>query len=134
MKIFIDTNIMFSSILHPGSTPDIAFQKALSFPNICFTSVYCIDELSRKFKQKFPEMEEDLNVFLSFLNIDVQVISESESINELEKLIRDPKDRPVLRAAIECGSEILITGDKDLLESSITYPEIMSAYDFINKK
>lgn len=134
MKIFIDTNIMFSSILHPGSTPDLAFQKALTFPNICFTSRYCIEELNRKFIRKFPKMEDDLNVFLNNLFIDVHIVFESDIVNELEELIRDPKDRPVIRAAIECGSSIIITGDKDLLESGITNPEIISASEFLNRK
>ena len=133
MKIFIDTNIMFSSILHPGSTPDLAFEKALSSPNICFTSRYCIEELNRKFKRKFPEMEEDLNIFFSHLFVNVHIVFESETINELEELIRDPKDRPVLRAALECKADIIISSDKDFLESGITSPMIISASEFIKR-
>jgi predicted nucleic acid-binding protein len=46
--------------------------------------------------------------------------------------IRDIDDRPILRAAIEANSDVLITGDKDLLESGITHPRIVTAAQFIN--
>jgi predicted nucleic acid-binding protein len=49
-----------------------------------------------------------------------------------EELIRDVKDRPILRAAIAANVDIIVTGDKDFLESGLTKPKIMSPADFIN--
>jgi predicted nucleic acid-binding protein len=48
-----------------------------------------------------------------------------------ENLIRDVSDRPILRAAIHAKVDILITGDKDLLESGISNPKIMTAAEFL---
>lgn len=45
MRVFLDTNIIFSAILFPNSIPDKAFQKALSFPNVAITCDYVLEEL-----------------------------------------------------------------------------------------
>ena len=45
--------------------------------------------------------------------------------------IRDVKDRPILRAAIDAGAEILLTGDMDFIESAITHPKMMTAAMFV---
>ena len=37
-------------------------------------------------------------------------------------------DRPILRAA---NADILLTGDKDFLESGLQYPKIVTASDFV---
>ena len=50
---------------------------------------------------------------------------------DTEKLVRDVDDRPILRAAIEAKADILLTGDKDFLESSIEHPAIMTPAEFL---
>ena len=40
-------------------------------------------------------------------------------------------DRPILRAAIYANADILLTGDKDFLESALQYPKIVTASDFV---
>ena len=45
MFVFLDTNILFSAILFPGSTPDKALQKALSYPYKAVTCDYVLEEL-----------------------------------------------------------------------------------------
>ena len=45
--------------------------------------------------------------------------------------IRDEKDRPILRAALDAGADLFLTGDKDFLESSVTDPRIISVSDFL---
>lgn len=50
---------------------------------------------------------------------------------EDENLIRDKKDRPILRAALDAGADLFLTGDKDFLESSVTDPRIISVSDFL---
>lgn len=50
---------------------------------------------------------------------------------EAENLIRDVKDRPILRAALSSNADLFLTGDKDFLESSIEDPRIISVADFL---
>lgn len=47
-----------------------------------------------------------------------------------ESLIRDTADRPILRAAISANADILLTGDKDFLESGIDHPQILTPAQF----
>lgn len=37
-----------------------------------------------------------------------------------EQAVRDPADRPILRAAVKAHADILLTGYKDFLEANIT--------------
>ncbi|MCL2803656.1 MAG: hypothetical protein FWD29_06870 [Micrococcales bacterium] len=43
-----------------------------------------------------------------------------------EVLLRDPKDQPILRAAVAAGADVILTGDKDLLDAELTHPRVMS--------
>ena len=49
-----------------------------------------------------------------------------------ETQIRDVNDRPILRAAIETKADVLLTGDKDFLESGVKKPAIMTPAEFLN--
>lgn len=131
MKIFLDTNILFSAILFPGSIPSMALIKALSYPNTCITCDYVLDELKRTFSKKFPNKIDALNRFYSEFVLCIDIVKVNETIYEEESLIRDDKDHPVLRAAIYSKADILITGDKDFLESNIKKPMILTAREFI---
>ena len=60
-----------------------------------------------------------------------KVVVTPEQIAAAETGIRDPKDRPILRAALNAGADLLLTGDKDFLESSVKDPRIISVHDFL---
>ena len=75
-------------------------------------------------------MERFLAMALSVIEV-VQVPDES---TEEEKSIRDVNDRGIMRAAVVSKVDIILTGDKDFLESGINIPKIMTAADFIAMK
>lgn len=131
MKVLIDTNILISAALNPNGTPFKAYVKAVSFPNNAIICEQNIDELRRIFNRKFPSklfaLEEFLALALTVLDV---VPVPKDEITE-EEQIRDIMDRPILRAAIAAKADILLTGDKDFLESDITNPHIMTAADFL---
>ena len=54
MKVFIDTNVLISASLFPGSIPDRAFAKAVSSPNVAVVCDQNISELKRIYNRKFP--------------------------------------------------------------------------------
>ena len=49
-------------------------------------------------------------------------IDKKQSNIEIEKLIRDAKDQPILNAAIVFDVDIVLTGDKDFLSLEIERP------------
>jgi predicted nucleic acid-binding protein len=53
---------------------------------------------------------------------------------EVEMKIRDISDRLILRAAIAANVDVIITGDKDFLESGVSNPRIMTAAEFVQGK
>ena len=90
--------------------------------------------MKRIFNKKFPQRLESLNKFLSIalLTLELVPIPTDENLSELQ--IRDVNDRPILRAAINAKADILLTGDKDFLESGLENPVIMTPVGFLNMK
>lgn len=132
MRVLIDTNVLISAALNINSVPFQAYVKAASYPNHGLICEQNVDEMKRIFNKKFPNRISSLDKFLStaLLILELVPIPTSENTSELQ--IRDVNDRPILRAAIEAKADILLTGDKDFLESGVENPLIMTPTDFIN--
>ncbi len=131
MRIMIDTNIIISAVLFPNGSTAAALRKALLPPYDPIVCDYIIDELRRKFSEKFPDNIADLDAFLCSALESIEIINTPTKTSESEFFIRDKKDRPILRAAINAGADMLLTGDKDFLESAIQDPRIISVSDFL---
>ena len=132
MRVMIDTNIFISAVLFPNGKASAALMKAFMPPYQPVTCDYVIDELRRKFREKFPNRMTELDAFLYAALSVIDVVHTPEEFNESEKLIRDEKDRPILRAALNVGADLFLTGDKDFLESSVTDPRIISVTQFLD--
>ena len=122
MKVLIDTNILISAALSSGGTPFLAYAKAVTHPNHAVVCEQNIDELRRVFNRKFPTKLYAVERFLA------------TALMDAEQSVRDVADRPILRAAIASGVDVLLTGDKDFLESGIKHPKIMTAAEFLAMK
>ena len=133
MKCLIDTNILVSASLFPGSVPAQAFEKAVTFPCDGLVCDYSIDEMRRVYNRKFPHKIHMMESFLFTMLLSVEVVNtppEDESADS-EAAIRDIDDRPILRAALKCNVDVLISGDKDFLESGLTNPLIVRPAEFL---
>ena len=133
MKVLIDTNILISAALSNNGIPYQAFVKAVSYPNHGMICEQNIDEMRRIFNRKFPTKIQALESFLSLALLTLKIVPTPIEEQELESKIRDINDRPILRAAISAGADILLTGDKDFIESGIFNPKIMTATEFMKK-
>ena len=133
MKVLIDTNILISAALSNNGIPYQAFVKAVSYPNHGMICEQNIDEMRRIFNRKFPTKIQALESFLSLALLTLKIVPTPIEEQELESKIRDINDRPILRAAISAGADILLTGDKDFIESGIFNPKIMTATEFVNE-
>lgn len=132
MKIMIDTNVLISAILFPNGKTAQALIKALTPPCKPYVCDYILDELQRKFKEKFPDKTIELEEFLFNALKTIKVVNTPKSSIKEESLIRDIKDRPILRAAKKSKIEYLLTGDKDFLEANIDNPKAISVVELIN--
>ena len=133
MKIFIDTNVLISSAVFPNSTPYKAFYKAVTEPNTAYICDQNIDALKRIFSKNFSNKAHALDTFLSIIMTSVTIVKVPAEEVEAERKIRDEKDRPIFRAAVMTGADVILTGDKDFLEAGIVVPRIMSPSEFISK-
>ena len=133
MKVLIDTNILISAALSNNGLPYQAFVKAVSYPNHGVICEQNIDEMRRIFNRKFPAKIQALERFLSLALLTLEIVPTPIEEQEIESKIRDINDRPILRAAISAGADILLTGDKDFIESGILNPKVMTAMEFVNE-
>lgn len=133
MKIMLDTNILISAALFPRGTVAKALLKALNPPFESVVCDYVVDELRRKFREKFPDRMTELDAFLYNALSFITVVETPDIKVEQEASIRDPKDRPILRAALNAHADLFLTGDKDFLESSVKDPRIISVTEFLNQ-
>lgn len=132
MKILMDTNALIAASRYPNGTPYKALEKALTPPHILTICEQNLEELrnvyNRIFSREIYMLENFLAVFMPFIEI-IPIPAEK---SEDEKKVRHVKDRPILRAAIAANIDIIVTGDKDFLESGLTTPKIMSPADFVD--
>ncbi|MDE5597549.1 MAG: putative toxin-antitoxin system toxin component, PIN family [Lachnospiraceae bacterium] len=110
MRILIDSNILISAVYNPRGTPYRAFLKVVAFPD----KLYLLERF-----------------LLSALTV-IELVDIPEKEIDDEQAVRDPADRPILRAAVKAHADILLTGDKDFLEANITNLKVMTASDFLN--
>ena len=133
MRIMIDTNVIISAALFPNGNTAKAFFKAMMPPYEPIVCDYIVDELHRKFQEKFPEKQTELEAFLFQALSFIEVVKTPEDAVEAESKVRDVKDRPILRAALDAHADLFLTGDKDFLESSITDPRITGVAEFLER-
>lgn len=132
MRVLIDTNVLISAALSVNGAPYQAYIKATSFPNHGLICEQNVDEMKRIFNKKFHKRLAALDKFLSIALLTLELVPVPTDENMSESQIRDADDRPILRAAIEARADILLTGDKDFLESGLKNPMIMTPAEFLN--
>ena len=128
MKIMLDTNVLISALVFEGKTR-LLLENLILSDNEILVSEYVKTEFCDKLHQKWADKAEKLITIFNKMNF-----SFCKSTSEILGNIRDKKDIPVLSDAIFNNADILLTGDKDFLESSITHPIIFSPsmmYDFL---
>ncbi len=107
-KVLVDTNVWISALLY-GGEPEQLIRFCKRRCQIVI-SEYVVDELLNYLKQigapyKWRNSLEKL----------IKQICLLVEPRDLPVISRDPKDDPVIAAAIAGGSDYIITGDKDLL-------------------
>lgn len=132
MRVLIDTNVLISAALNANGVPYQAYVKAASYPNHGLICEQNVDEMKRIFNKKFSKRLAALDKFLSIALLTLELVPIPTDENMSESQVRDVDDRPILRAAIEAKADILLTGDKDFLESGLKNPMIMTPTEFLN--
>ena len=125
MRVLIDTNIIFSTLLFPRSVSAAALMKATMDHEI----VICdksITELFDILERKAPSFLPDAEAFIEEFRYELVPAVESSVI-----FIRDAKDQPILNAAITYDVDVVLTGDKDFLTLKMEKPKCVTASEFL---
>ncbi|HEY0797281.1 MAG TPA: putative toxin-antitoxin system toxin component, PIN family [Acidisarcina sp.] len=140
-RVVLDTNILVSAALRPGSVPYQAVTRALSRHQICI-SVDTLAELDQVLKRAKFDRYMDAEARLEFIALIVEkaqvfaVQRTGETAAEIQELsaCRDPQDRKFLALALACDADAIISGDTDLL---VLHPwlgiSILTPAEFLNR-
>ena len=116
MKVFLDTNVLVSSFITRGLCADI-FRIILSEHHLILCD-HVLTELEDVLTKKINLPEKQITSILQYLRT-FEIISNHTPPVKIE--LRDKNDIPVISAALNSKSDIIVTGDKDLLEVSDKY-------------
>jgi putative PIN family toxin of toxin-antitoxin system len=120
MKIMLDTNVLISALIFGGKAGKL-LNLLFESEHELYVSDYIDSEFKAKLDMKWPDKSEKVYKLYHQLNINF-CTSTTEKLGEL----RDKKDIPVLSDAIYHNIDLILSGDKDFLESEIDHPLIYS--------
>jgi len=126
MKVFLDTNVLASAAATRGLCADVLREVFASHQ--LFISEQVLTELKSVLRFKFGLGQDLIDDFIWLLQQDT-VLAEPAGLPRVQ--MQDKDDLPILGAAIAAGAEVLVTGDKELLElGHIEHLQILSPRQF----
>jgi putative PIN family toxin of toxin-antitoxin system len=117
LRAVIDTNILVSGLIRKQGLPG---QVLRHLRDGDFTFIYSVpimvevvEVLSRpQIQHKYQVESEDITALINLVRLRGELVSPNRKIDAC----RDPKDNRFLEAAIEGNADIIVSGDKDLLD------------------
>lgn len=113
-----------------GGNAEIALTYCLNNAEIVL-SAEITDELYDLLRNFLKVPYRWLNAFMRLLEDTCEIIPHEDAAATVDTEIRDPKDMHVITAALSCGAQVILTGDKDLLDLEQADLLIINASDFI---
>jgi putative PIN family toxin of toxin-antitoxin system len=113
-RVVIDTNVLISSLFFTTSTPARAVDKAVTKAQLVATTETLRELIEKLHSPKFDRYvrRERRDALLERVASLVEIIDVLQSI----RASRDPKDNKFLEAAVNGRADVIVTGDKDLLD------------------
>lgn len=112
MKVVFDTNVYISAFISPGSKAEDAYLLAVDGQMELYTSVAILTETAKKLRGKF--LWDDVRITAALKQIS-KVATVLKPVNRLN-ILSDAPDNRILECAKEAGADIIVTGDKHLLD------------------
>lgn len=110
MKVFFDTNVLISAFAARGLCADL--MRLVLAEHELQTGEVNLIELRRVLTDRFKASGAQVDRVEDLLR-DHQVIAKPDALLAID--VRDPDDAWVLASAVAASTDILVTGDKDLL-------------------
>ena len=120
MKAVLDTNVLISAYVFPGGKPEAVYRLALEGRLEIGTSRTLLAEFGRVLGQKFGWIPDRVEAVVAQMTRIASVIEPSEVVQVVGA---DPADDRVLEAARAFHAEVIVSGDRHLLDLG-TWSEI----------
>ncbi len=117
MRIFLDTNVIVSAVATRGLCADVLHVVVAEHDLLIGKTV--LKELRRVLRQKLRLPTATLNELDAFLRRHSTIISKQAP---LAVSLSDVNDEAVLAEAVAGGADILVSGDRDLLQIADAAP------------
>ena len=114
MKVFADTNVLVAAFATRGLCADVL--RTILAEHELLLSHVVLAELVRVLAEKIGVPEETAEDIAAFLRSSASIAGEAATRPPRVGL-RDQDDEAILGAARAMGADVLVTGDKDLLEA-----------------
>ena len=124
MKVMADTNVIISALFFPASLPAKVLLHIAGNHELVLCD-HIVAEIRDVVSRKRSDLLGDIDVLLAQLSFELVIAPK-----EPGKLIQDPKDQPILNAAIMAGVDIIVSGDKHFLKLDLERPKAMSPAEF----
>jgi putative PIN family toxin of toxin-antitoxin system len=111
MRVFLDTNVLISAATTRGLCADVLREVFASHELV--VSGHVLEELKRVIKSKFGVPSDLIDEFVWLLQQEAVTV---EAAVPPGVRLRDKTDLPIVGAAVAARVEVLVTGDKELLE------------------
>jgi len=131
MRVLIDTNILVSAVLFPKGLARQALVNAIEGDDEAIVCGYSITELWEVFERKFPNEVRLLPQFMAYLSSGMTIVATPEYADVDGPVLRDPKDQPILLAAYAADADLILTGDKDLLDAGLDRPQVVNPRTYL---
>jgi len=129
MKVFLDTNVLVSAMATRGLCADVLREVLTSHQLVVSASLFT--ELKRVLRQKLQIPDELITDIIEMLQQDARFVTPSV-FPDVE--IRDKHDLMILSCALNGNANLLVTGDKELLDlGKVENMEIVSPRGFWKK-
>ena len=126
MKVFLDTNVLVSAMATRGLCADVLREILTSHQLI--VSIPLFNELRRVLRQKLRIPDELIDDAIEMLQQDAHFATPS-TLSDVK--VRDKDDLMILSSALDGSADLLVTGDKELLNlGKIRDMEIVSPRGF----
>ena len=111
MRIFLDTNVLASSVATRGLCSELL--ESVINEHELLTCEPVLQELRKVLAEKFRLPEPAIKAFLAFLRTEGELVAAHEP---LALSFKDPDDIPILACALSGRAEVFVTGDKALFD------------------
>jgi len=126
MRVMVDSNVIVSAVYNPNSKPARVLNDVCENHELVLCDhivAECYDVVQRKFPQHFAVLDK---LFTS-LGYELVVAPRSGGLS-----MSDPKDAPILNAAILSDVDLIVSGDDHFLILDMERPKVLKPAQYLD--